>query len=191
MSEPRYQITYTATLEEMVETALASETRLKAPQRRRRNDQLSMAGLAASLAALVLILTTDRAGWEALGVVLPLSLLFVGAPVYWLWGRYYDWHLKRAVAEVVAETWDGDGTPCENEFWDEQLCARQHGLEARLAWSELSEIEDTPDAVLLWFGHALARFPSRIFADDSERERLIRTARELGDKAREAGRPAS
>lgn len=187
MSEPHYQITYTATLEEMIETALVSETHLKAPQRRKRNDQLYVAGFATLLATLALMWATDRAGWEALGVVLSLSLIFVGVPVYWLWGHYYDWHIRRAVTKVLAESWDGDGTPRENEFRDEQLCVKQHGLEARLSWSDLSAIEENPDAVLLWFGHALARFPNRIFADDSERKKMIQTARELGDNAREAG----
>lgn len=183
MSEPHYQITYTATLEEMVETSLVSQARTKAIERGRKRGQLFMAGYLALLGTVVFMARMDQMSWQAFGVVLPIALILVGVPVYWLWGRYTSWCIRRGVAKIVAETWAGDGTPCENEFRDDQLCVKQHGSETRLSWSNLTEIEDGPDAVILWFGSTLARFPSRIFADDAERAELIRAARELGHKA--------
>jgi len=149
MSEEHYQITYTATLEEMIETTLAAQARTTTIQRGKGRGQLSMAGYLALAATIIFMLKTDQVSWEAFGVVLPITLIFVGVPVYLLWGLCLGWCVRKGVAKIIAEKRGGDGTVCANEFLAEQLCVKQGGIAIRLAWSDLSEIEDRPDAAML------------------------------------------
>lgn len=174
MPEPLSRIEYDCTLDEIVDANLRLTNSTKTFRSYRKRSMLAVGAVAG---VAVLALTVREAA------DLPISLfsaVVAAAVMGFAYGYFYDSAARREYRRVVSEQLGGvSSIRCEIELRPDVVWARQHGIEITFPWSQAARVEDTGDAIELWFRPGLVTARNRAFATAGERQRFLEISRKL------------
>ena len=183
LAEDYVRIEFDATLDEVADVGIRMVRRTRAYQSARRRSQwgfgvmLPLVFLAGSGALSKAVSAGD---W---GIVLGVGVgLGVGSGL--LYGSFHDWWVRSHHGKVVADMHAGaSSVHCEVELRPESLWIRQNGLEQLYPWCGATMVNDSGDAIELWFDQGLVVLRNRVFASPTSRRKAMESATALADKA--------
>ena len=183
MKEAHVRIEFDATLDEVADVGIRIVRHTGAYQSARRRTQWIFG---ATLTLLFLVGSgalgqADSAGdWAIiLGVGIGVGL---GAGV--LYGGLHDRWVRNHHRQVVAEMHAGaTSVHCEVALRPENLWIKQNDLEQVFPWHRTTMVNDSGDAVELWFAQGLVVLRNRVFASPATRREVLESARALANKA--------
>lgn len=181
-NEAPLRVAYDATIDELVDCQQRLLRRSQVAAGWRKNTYLStfIASFVTGEALLV------AQGEPGLGALVPSTIL--AAVLSWLFGGVlYRRQVARRLRNYLKEqTGDQPHVRCEFELTPEHLWTRQSGISYTFDWTLAQEVEDAPDAVIIYFGKGIGIVRNRAFSSPAERERFLALAREFASTARRA-----
>ena len=177
MQGPLSRVEYDCTMDEIVDTQL----RLSGSTQTYRSTRRKSIYVVAAIGAIVVLAITVR---EAADVPVALFSAAVAAAIAgFLYARIFDSTARKQYLSAVSEQFGGaPSVHCEIELREDAVWTRQHGMELTFPWKQVYRVEDTSDAVELWFRPGLVTARNRAFAGAAERRHFMETARRLAQE---------
>jgi hypothetical protein len=172
------QVAFDFSLEEAVDFQIAFVRTTREGKSWRTREQRTFVVTAAVIAAAVVIfgvrhqppVVTITGVGAAIAVAVALGVPF---------GWYYDHLIRRRTARFLAEQLGPGPYSCSIEIQTDSLRVAQSSLAHVFPWSSATEVDDTPEGVVVAFksGRVLAR--TRGFTSLEHRQHFLRRVREL------------
>ena len=180
-SEGAIRLHFDATLDDLVDTnrrLMNRSQRYRAP----RTGAVWVTGVCLPAAFLATVFYHSQRDGVPLTARTWTLLLIVavalGAGFAFLRGWYVDWHTRHHTKRIYAELLGGNtDVPCDIELRRGGVWATQKGVEITFPWGSSTAIEDTGDAVELWFNSSLVIARNKAFQDRTQRSHFIEQAR--------------
>jgi hypothetical protein len=182
MIETFAQVSFDATIDEVVEVWLRHYASSAEFRRSRRN---SMIWNGATLAILFVVVASPlwRMGFGT--IVVPAVALVLGALIGFLSGFAYDHSIKRSGRRQVVEQLHGMQTlRCEVELRASGLWVRQDKVEYLYGWADVTTVEDKNISVDIITRNTIVVVRNRAFPGPADREAFIAHARRLASSAK-------
>jgi hypothetical protein len=180
-SESNWRVEFDATIDECVDAQIRMANRTKTYRRRRRERVLLGIMVAVVFAVTILVLASYVTVLDvavAVGGGLGFGLLSS-----YLYGIYFDWHVRHYGRRLTKEMYGGASTVrFEIELRPDAVWAKSRGTEISFAWTSLTGIENAEHGIELWFDPGLVIVRSRAFASADARQQFLERARELAPR---------
>jgi hypothetical protein len=177
--QPLVRISFTATLDECVDTYLQYLQRSGEARRWRR---IAMRVNGTAMGAIFLIVGSPL--WMRGDGVFPLflSAALVAVGVGFLSGPVHDGSLKRRTRRQFAEQMDASQTvPVDIELRPGGVWVRQDEIETFFPWTEVTAVEDAPTSVNIWLRRGVVVARDRAFDEVADRDSYLAHARRLAE----------
>ena len=182
MIETFAQVSFDATIDEVVEVWLRHYASSAEVRRSRRN---SMIWNGATLAILLVVVASPLWSMGFGTIVVPAVALVLGALIGFLSGFAYDHSIKRSGRRQVVEQLHGMQTVrCEVELRASGLWVRQDKVEYLYEWADVTTVEDKSISVDIITRNTIVVVRNRAFPGPAEREAFIAHARRLASSAK-------
>jgi hypothetical protein len=174
------RVEFDATIDEVVDVQIRLLKRTETRNRLKR-QQVLFTGFAGAVGLPLALLSQIRPLSFPLIVAVITVGVAVGVLVAYLYGHYFEWHVRHYTRRLIAETSTGAGALVQEiELRTMGVWCRTGGMEITLPWAQITHVTDAVDAVELWFSlPALVRVPSRAFSSDESRRVFLREVRTL------------
>jgi hypothetical protein len=169
------RLEFDSTVDEIVDVQLRLAQKTAAFKRQRRNSIWFVAVFSAVAPPVIFFWRVTDGQAVAVAAVVGLIL---GPLAGYLYGRFYDYYVKKHSRRMVVEMLGASqNTRCEYELRPDALWSRFRDMELTLPWSRLTRIEDGPGAISLWFDPGLAVIQDRAFRNADDRRQFLETVR--------------
>jgi len=175
------RVEYDSNLDELVDTQIRLAHRTPNFRRSRARHSWTTGASAAVGCLAVLSMTADDLDLSlgVFGLLVGLVVL-AGTSVGLLYRPYYDWIVRRHCRRMaVDQIGNVSSIRVEIAILADRVWTRQHGIEMSFPWSSATGVEDTEDAITIWFSPGIVVLRNRAFSDATARQAFLARARAL------------